>query len=158
MWRRVVRSNLLVQTSTSEVMLVCFQEYTGEVMRWCCCVGRQHLQHGLALTKEGCVKHTKSIDITNMHASIIGTLQPQWSWNFEWQALTSMAHWQYFAVWKSNFTFHERPPYPRRLMSCLCGGRPAPKLEEVDCAFDYFAQVGPAPRGAACIFTWCQLY
>lgn len=27
------------------------------------------------------------------------------------------------------------------LMSCLCGGRPAPKLEEVDCAFDYFAQV-----------------
>lgn len=27
------------------------------------------------------------------------------------------------------------------LMSCLCGGLPAPKLEEVDCAFDYFAQV-----------------
>jgi len=27
------------------------------------------------------------------------------------------------------------------LMSCLCGGRPAPKLQEVDCAFDYFAQV-----------------
>jgi hypothetical protein len=27
------------------------------------------------------------------------------------------------------------------LMSCLCGGQPAPKLEEVDCAFDYFVQV-----------------
>lgn len=27
------------------------------------------------------------------------------------------------------------------LMSSLCGGSPAPKLDEVDCAFDYFAQV-----------------
>jgi len=27
------------------------------------------------------------------------------------------------------------------LMSCLCAGRPAPDLAEVDCAFDYFAQV-----------------
>jgi len=27
------------------------------------------------------------------------------------------------------------------LMSCLCAGTPAPKLAEVDCAFDYFAQV-----------------
>mmetsp|Transcript_112227 Transcript_112227/g.198826 ORF Transcript_112227/g.198826 Transcript_112227/m.198826 type:complete len:650 (+) Transcript_112227:82-2031(+) len=27
------------------------------------------------------------------------------------------------------------------LMSCLCAGRPAPPLEEVDCAFDFFSQV-----------------
>lgn len=39
---------------------------------------------------------------------------------------------------------HERTEVLRTftwLMSCLCAGHPAPPLEEVNCAFDYFAQV-----------------
>uniref|UniRef100_A0A7S1S9Q5 Importin subunit alpha n=1 Tax=Alexandrium catenella TaxID=2925 RepID=A0A7S1S9Q5_ALECA len=42
------------------------------------------------------------------------------------------------------WSFHSRMQVLRSLtwlMSALCRGQPAPPLEEVDCAFDYFAQV-----------------
>lgn len=45
-----------------------------------------------------------------------------------------------------SWNMHERTQVLQTftwLMSCLCAGHPAPPLEEMDCAFDYFSQVHP---------------